>query len=81
MDLAVYILEFYPGTGFHVPGIVRGILGVEGVDLRVYLLEEGYRRFEDRDHVAEMNKVKVIAVEPFVFDIVHIESVKVRVEL
>lgn len=81
MDLTIYVLELYPGTGFHVSGIIREIWGVEWVDLRVYLLEEGYRRFEDWDHVAEMNKVKVIAVEPFVFDIVHIESVKVRVEM
>lgn len=80
VDLAIYVLEFYPSTGLHVSGIIRGVLGVEGAGLRIYLLEEGYRRFEDWDHVAKMNEVKVIAVEPFVFDIVHIKSVQVRFE-
>ena len=41
--------------------------------LRVYLLEECYGRFENGDHVAEMDEVEVIAVEPFVFYIVDHE--------
>ena len=34
----------------------------EGRDLRVDLLEECYGGFENWDHVAEVNEVKVIAV-------------------
>ena len=41
--------------------------------LRVYLLEECYWRFENGDHVAEVDEVKVIAVEPLVFYIVDHE--------
>lgn len=81
VDLAVYVLEFYPGTGFHVPGIISEMLGVEWVDLRINLLEEDYGRFEDWDHVTEMNKVKVIAVEPFVFDVVHIKPVQLDLRI
>lgn len=45
--ISVHILELYPSAGF---------------DVRVCLLEECDWRFEDRNHVAEVDKVKVFAI-------------------
>jgi hypothetical protein len=37
---------------------------------RVCLLEEKHRGLEDGDHVAEVDKVKVVAIEPLIFNVV-----------
>lgn len=82
--IAIDVLQLNPSTRSHiaVPLISRPVLIVFDLQhVRISLLEDLDRRLENRHHVAQVDKVKIRAIEPRSFDVVHVEPVQVSEQI
>jgi hypothetical protein len=74
MNLAVDVLQLHPPTGFDVATRSSSQSSPSEspseMDIRIYFLQKFDWRSQYWDHVAHVNKVKVIAVHPAILDVV-----------